>query len=177
MSGKAKSIFSGVPLTQHTPLARTGPDQRLFAPSPAAAPEPTPQEPAPSPPAAESKNLETKEARNLGSKEPSKGAPSRPRNLGSKEPRLPATAPTTPADQTPRFDFEVRPGRQANFVFTDDELDAVEDLKRDARRKYGLTTTKQDIVRFAVIDLLADFEARGEASRFMRWLAQRKHRS
>ena len=175
MSDKAKSIFSGVPLTQHTPLSRTGPDQRLFAPSPAATPEPTHREPVPPPPE-EPRNLATDEPRNLGLKEPTKVAPSKPRHIGTKEHRQTATAPTTPADQTPRFDFEVRPGRQANFVFTDDELDAVEDLKRDARRKYGLTTTKQDIVRFAVMDLLADFEARGEASRFMRWLAQRKHR-
>src|SRR3712207_3184386 len=127
-----KSIFAGFPLTQQTPLAPTaGPDQRLFAPSP---PPPAEQQvqqarPAPGPePPAEAKEppkVDTYKPRKLGTKEP--------RNLG--ETHQPVSLPATGK----RFDFNARPGRQANFVFTDEELEAIDDLKRDARRTHGLS--------------------------------------
>ena len=152
---KGRSIFEGHRLSEQTPLATPGPDQRLFAPAPprreVVARVPDDAEPAPPRPQGQPRNLKTKE----------------PRNLGSDHPAPLPTATTT------RFDFDLRPGHQANFVFTDEELEALEDLKTAARRKHGVTATKQDIVRFAVIDLLDDYDANGAESRLIRWLKQR----
>jgi len=72
------------------------------------------------------------------------------------------------------FDIANRADRQANFMFTDGELDALDDLKRDAKRRHGLPTTKQDLVRLAVIDLLNDYEAYGEESRIIQRLRNQR---
>jgi hypothetical protein len=150
-----KSVFAGLKLSEQTALAKPGPDQRLFAPAP---PRREPPSPAP----------EHDDA------EPAMPPlPAQPRNLGTKEPRNLGTPRRDSATTALRFDFDLRPGRQANFVFTDEELEALEDLKTAARRKHGVSTTKQDIVRFAVIDLLTDYDAHGEESRLVRWLKQR----
>lgn len=173
MSDAPKSIFAGAKLTEQTRLAQPGPDQRLFTrpavpPPPAAgdhlAPAEAPTEPPPADSPAAPRKVDTYKPRNIGTKEPKK--------VGQAAAPAHSTAPTA----TPRFDFDLRPGRQANFVFTDEELDALEDVKRDARRTHGLATTKQDIVRYAVLDLLEDFAANGEGSRLIRWLQQRPHR-
>jgi hypothetical protein len=168
MSDKAKGIFSGVALTQHTPLARTGTDQRLFAPPPQ--PEPTPP-PAPAPVAAaeEPSPLPTKESRKVDT--------SKPRNLGTKVSKnLGQAQPQSPAMPDGPYDFDDRPGRQANFIFTEDELDGLDDLKRDVKRRFDLRTTKQDLVRYAVVELLNDFAVNGEGSRVIQWLKRRQRR-
>ncbi len=151
---RGRSVFEGHKLSEQTRLATPGPDQRLFAPARPRREPPPPvpddEEPATPRPQAHPRNLGTKEPRNLD---------------GEQQAPLPTTAK--------RFDFDLRPGHQANFVFTDEELEALEDLKTAARRKHGVTTTKQDIVRFAVIDLLDDYDANGAESRLIRWLKQR----
>ena len=162
---KPKSIFAGMKLTEQTPLGTgVGPDQRLFtrtamapASDDAPAPDDAPQES--SPPPAEPvrpRNLRTKEPTNLGLG----GGKQVPPPASGAEPALP-------------FDIGIRAGHQANFLFTDDELDALDDLKRDAKRRYGFQTTKQDLVRYAVIELLNDYLAHGQDSRVIQWLSHR----
>lgn len=185
---RPKSIFAGMKLTEQTPLAPgVGPDQRLFTRPPAdqddAVPEGGPQPPAPepvadaaapprptvAPPSALAPNLPrkvgTKEPTNLGSKED--------RNVGPAE-RKKAAAPPAADPSAGPFDISVRPGHQANFLFTDEELDALDDLKRDAKRRYGFQTTKQDLVRYAVLDLLNDYLSAGDQSRVIQWLRRRR---
>ena len=74
------------------------------------------------------------------------------------------------------YDFNLRPGRQANFLFTEEELDGLDDLKRDAKRTFDVRTTKQDLVRYAVVELLNDFAANGDGSRIIQWLKERQRR-
>ena len=186
MSDKPKNIFAGVKLTDQTTLAEPGPDQRLFSHRTPEAPPSNGTAPTPAVDAAPSSDQRTEAFQATEATIPRKVDTYKPKNIGTKESRkhgsqgAESRAATAPRPAEPaslsRFDFDVRPGHQANFVFTDEELDALDDVKRDARRVHGLTTTKQDIVRYAVIDLLEDFDANGPESRLIRWLKQRPHR-
>jgi hypothetical protein len=73
-----------------------------------------------------------------------------------------------PLPTSPRFDIGVEPYTQATFKFTDDELDALDDLKRDLKRQRELKTTKQNLVRYAVHRLVEDYDQNGDES----WLVQ-----
>ena len=64
--------------------------------------------------------------------------------------------------------IEDEPYTQATFKFTDEELDALDDLKRDLRRQLALKTTKQNLVRYALHRLIEEFAKDGETS----WLVQ-----
>ena len=84
-------------------------------------------------------------------------------NQVSKEARKQVSAvPVSP------LSIEHEPYTQATFKFTDDELDALDDLKRDLKRQLDLKTTKQNLVRYALHRLIEEFTQQGEAS----WLVQ-----
>jgi hypothetical protein len=74
----------------------------------------------------------------------------------------------TPLPSPPRFDIGAEPYSQATFKFTDDELYALDDLKRDLNRQRELKTTKQNLVRFAVHRLVEEYEQNGDES----WLVK-----
>ena len=74
-----------------------------------------------------------------------------------------------PAIGPPRFQIEDDPYTQATFKFTDDELDALEDLKRDLKRQRDLKTTKQNLIRYALHRLIEEYNQDGEGS----WLVKR----
>jgi hypothetical protein len=63
-----------------------------------------------------------------------------------------------------QFDLADDPDEKYGFVFTADELDALDDVKRDAKRKFGVKTSKQDLVRCAVQELIENFYTSGESS-------------
>jgi hypothetical protein len=157
---KRRDPFAGVKLSEAVPAYSQPPgrDQRLFGPTPLpvatseALPEPSTTTDAP-------QNLGTKEARDIGSKEPRKQPSKFPRNQVSKELRS-----STAAETSSRWHIKQRPNHRMTFDFTDEELDALDDLKREARRRYELKTTKQDLVRHAIHELLRDYEENGEAS-------------
>ena len=67
------------------------------------------------------------------------------------------------------FDITREPYATATFRFTDPELDALEDLKIDLKRKFDLKTTKQNLVRYALYRLVEDYTENGEES----WLVTR----
>ena len=170
---KPRSIFAGMKLTEQTPLGTgVGPDQRLFTRSaiaPASEAAPAPDEAVQDPPPPPAKPVQP---RNLGSKEPTNLPTKEPKTLGSGRGKQ-ASPPASVVQPTGPFDIGIRASHQANFLFTDDELDALDDLKRDAKRRYGLQTTKQDLVRYAVIELLNDYLAQGADSRIIGWLCHR----
>ena len=80
-----------------------------------------------------------------------------------REPSTPAPLPAPP-----RFDIGEEPYTQATFKFTDDELYALDDLKRDLNRQRELKITKQNLIRYAVHRLVEDYEQNGDES----WLVQ-----
>ncbi len=65
---------------------------------------------------------------------------------------------------TELFDINGKPYRKDSFLFTDEEFEALEDLKTDLRRKYDLKATKNDIARSAMQNLFKDFyQHKGES--------------
>jgi len=77
-----------------------------------------------------------------------------PRNLGSE------AGVQDPAAAKPLFDLMDPPYRNDTFAFTDAELDAIEDMKLELRRKYDVRATKNNLVRCAVHLLVEDYRRR-----------------
>lgn len=57
-----------------------------------------------------------------------------------------------------------RPSRKDSFLFTNEEFEALEDLKLDLRRRFAIRATKNDIVRCALQHLIEDCRSNGELS-------------
>lgn len=72
------------------------------------------------------------------------------------------------------FDINVKPYRKDSFLFTDDEFEAMEDLKLELKRIHDLPATKNDIARIALQRLFEDYARRGGASAVVSRLAQKK---
>jgi hypothetical protein len=55
------------------------------------------------------------------------------------------------------FDLNVKPYRKDSYLFTNEEFEALEDLKIELRRSYDVKVSKNDLARCAIGQLLADF--------------------
>jgi hypothetical protein len=80
---------------------------------------------------------------------------------------LPTAPPPVPAPALPPtdsvFDLTEPAYRNDTFVFTDAELEALEDMKLELRRKYDIArATKQNLIRCALHMLLEDFQREKE---------------
>lgn len=117
---------------------------------------------------------ETKEPWNQGIKVSSKQGTLEASNLATKEPRNQGFQRSQPEEAAP-FDINnSRPYRNDTFAFTTEELEAVEDLKLELRRRLDLKATKNDIVRCAIHTLVEDHRRSGTNSIIVRRLS-RKH--
>ena len=65
---------------------------------------------------------------------------------------------------------------KGTFLFTQEELEALEDLKLDLRRKYDLKTTKNELARCALQGLLEDYYQRSGSSDVLRRLKKKATR-
>lgn len=133
--------FAGIRLSEQTTPATPGKlDQRLFAPEPPA-PSAKPAPPSKAEPA----------------KTP--GEPTPPgAQLGH-----PAAAKAT-ATPGPRFDLKEEPLYKASFLFTQEELEGLEDLKLELRRQHDTKVTKNALIRLALHMLLEDHAQNGQRS-------------
>lgn len=145
--------FSGLRLSEQTASGKI--EQRLFTsqPTPAPAP-PKPERPTPAP-------------------APAKHAPA----------STPPVAPSKPAPvarlsslTAPRFDLKEVPLYKASYLFTQEELEALEDLKLELRREHDSRVTKNDLIRCALHLLLEDHAANGERSYARRRVRRRGER-
>jgi hypothetical protein len=110
---------------------------------------------------------QTKEPRNIGTLEPRKQVSKEPREKGSLE---------NPAADVSGFDLTVTPYKNDTFLFTNEELYAIEDLKTELKRKLDLKTTKYDIVRCAIHCLMEDYQQRGEESHIVQRVRKKNAR-
>lgn len=72
------------------------------------------------------------------------------------------------------FDLNVKPYRKDSYLFTDEEFEAVEDLKLELRRNYEVKATKNDIARCAIAFLIADFRKNLDQSSIVKHLKTKK---
>lgn len=75
---------------------------------------------------------------------------------------------TRPASQP--FDPSTRADQKYTLAFTEDELEAMEDVKLELRRRYDLKTSKVALVRCGLWELLEDYRQQGEHSRLVQRL-------
>lgn len=137
----SKDPFSGLSLSEQTQPAKL--DQRLFTPGPPSTPPaPKPSEPPKS--------------------EPIKAVPSP--EVSAPKATTSSTAPKPSAAPTPRFDLKEVPLYKASFLYTQEELEALEDLKLELRREYDVKVTKNELIRSALHMLLEDHSANGKRS-------------
>jgi hypothetical protein len=131
--------FAGMRLSEQTGMGKL--DQQLFGPArPPVTSAESKSSPPPTPPA-QTTNTEARTA-----------SPA----------RLQAVKAAPAA--VPRFNLMDEPLRNATFVFTDDELEALEDLKLELRRELGKKVTKYDLVRAGLHLLFEDHVANGDRS-------------
>jgi hypothetical protein len=109
----------------------------------------------------------TKEPRNLGNKETRKQSSKEPRNQGYLE---------TAVSAAHGFDLNITPYKNDTFLFTNEELYAIDDLKTELLRKLDLKTTKYDIVRCAIHCLVEDYRQHGDASLIVQRVRKKKPR-
>ncbi len=123
-----------------------------------------PQEPVskPVPVPAESRNPVTPQTRKPGAASP--------------QPRIPSPTeaqPTPPAVFT--LNLEAKADQKYTTYFTEQEHELLEDIKLEVRRRYGYKTTKQEIIRCALGELIEDYQRHGSDSRFVQRLKTRDH--
>ena len=62
------------------------------------------------------------------------------------------------------LDLDATPTRKDSFLFTEDEFEALEDLKTDFRRRHDTRVTKNDLARCALHLLVEDYDRHQERS-------------
>jgi hypothetical protein len=75
------------------------------------------------------------------------------------------------------FDLNIEPYKKGTFLFTYEELDAVDDLKKQMKRRMDLPATQYDIVRGAIHIIVEDYRQRGQESLIVQRMRQKKTRS
>jgi hypothetical protein len=110
---------------------------------------------------------QTKEPRNIGTKATMKQVSKEPRKQGTLE---------NPAADGSGFDLAITPYKNDTFLFTNEELYAIEDLKTELKRKLDLKTTKYDIVRSAIHWLVEDYRQHGEESHIVQRVRKKQAR-
>jgi hypothetical protein len=138
---KSPSPFAGMKLTEQTPLAQTGLDQKLFS-----RPTTPPEKP-------------------VAQEEQEKEAVAKPRTPAPVKPQKRTSVKPT-ASEGKGFDLNLPTEKSHTFAFTFEELWALEEVKTGLSRLLGLDLriTKIDCIRCALHMVVEDYRQRGEQS-------------
>jgi hypothetical protein len=74
------------------------------------------------------------------------------------------------------FDLNIEPYKNGTFLFTYEELDAIDDLKKQLKRRLDLPATQYDIVRAAIHIITEDYRQHGTDSLIVQRIRQKKAR-
>ena len=132
--------FAGIRLSEQVGPASI--EQRLFSGQPLS---PTPKEPKP----------KTQEIGKPGNREVGQEGKRETIQEGMKE---------ASKERKIRFNLADSPTRKDSFLFTEQEFEALEDLKLELRRKHDVKVTKNDLARCALHLLVEDYETNRERS-------------
>jgi hypothetical protein len=78
--------------------------------------------------------------------------------------------------ETQAFDLNIEPYKKGTFIFTYEELDAIDDLKKQLKRRMDLPATQYDIVRAAIHIIAEDYRQHGTDSLIVQRIRQKKAR-
>ena len=141
---KSSSAFTGMKLTEDVHQIDPSVDQRLFSL-------------APPPAASKPDEARTEERGKEGSRETGREA-----------------SHATKRETASVLDINIRPYRKDSFLLTDEEFEALDDLKRELRRLHGLNVTKNDIARCALHNLIEDYQQQRAQSAAVRRLMEKR---
>jgi hypothetical protein len=110
---------------------------------------------------------ETKKTGKLGNLETRKQVSTETRILGTMGHAAPETL---------EFDLNIEPSKKGTFIFTYEELDAVDDVKKELKRRLDLPATQYDIVRGAIHIIVEDYRKHGADSLIVQRIRQKKAR-
>jgi hypothetical protein len=110
---------------------------------------------------------ENKETRKLANKVTRKQVSQETRRLGNME---------TIASEVLEFDLNIEPYKKGTFIFTYEELDAIDDVKKQLKRRLDLPATQYDIVRAAIHIITEDYRKHGADSLIVQRIRQKKAR-
>ena len=97
------------------------------------------------------------------------------RKLGNKETRK--RSPVLSVLTEPQaFDLNIEPYKKGTFIFTYEELDAIDDVKKQLKRRLDLPATQYDIVRAAIHIITEDYRTHGADSLIVQRIRQKKAR-
>jgi hypothetical protein len=74
------------------------------------------------------------------------------------------------------FDLNIVPYKNGTFLFTYEELDAIDDLKKQLKRRLDLPATQYDIVRAAIHIITEDYRKHGADSLIVQHIKTKKVR-
>jgi hypothetical protein len=101
--------------------------------------------------------------------------PVKTRKQGNLETRKPGNAEHA-ATEAQGFDLNIEPYKKGTFIFTYEELDAIDDLKKQLKRRMDLPATQYDIVRAAIHIITEDYRQHGTDSLIVQRIRQKKAR-
>jgi hypothetical protein len=107
---------------------------------------------------------------------PATPAVKKPRKLATLEPRQPERVVVATTDAQ-GFDLNIPPYKKGTFLFTNEELYAIDDVKKDLKRRLDLSATQYDIVRSTVHTIVEDYRQRGSESILVQHIKKKKARS
>jgi hypothetical protein len=111
---------------------------------------------------------ENKETRKLGNKVTRKQVSRETKKVGIVE---------TTAPEVLEFDLNIEPYKKGTFLFTYEELDAIDDVKKQMKRRMDLPATQYDIVRAAIHIIIEDYRQHGQDSLIVQRMRRKKARS
>lgn len=86
-----------------------------------------------------------------------------------------AVALDTGLDGSPaEFDLGVHADKPHGFLWTEQELWALEDVKKDLQRRYGISTSMQELIRCALHFLVEDYRRQGGQSFAIRHISNKR---
>jgi hypothetical protein len=101
--------------------------------------------------------------------------PTETRKLGNQETRKQGLAGNT-ATEAEGFDLNIEPYKKGTFIFTYAELDAIDDLKKQLKRRMDLPATQYDIVRAAIHIITENYRQHGSDSLIVQRIKTKKAR-
>jgi hypothetical protein len=119
------------------------------------------------PPPSQEEQQELENPRKRGNVDPHIRGNTETRIHGNTDPRKHGNAELDEGDRVAEplgFDINQTPTSKYTLAFTMAELEALDDLKVNLRKIYGLKAPKIDIIRSALHHILKDYKANGETS-------------
>ena len=113
--------------------------------------------------------------RNRGKADPRNRTSAEPKISGTAQPRTGTGASSLPQPVKPgEFALAEKPYKPHGFLWTKEELWALDDIKKEFARQYDVETSLQELIRCALHMLVEDYRSHGEQGFVVRRIIKKK---